>query len=98
MPKTKPTPCPSELRSFTKRDVRLLDADELRLLVRIMDNTNESFNTGRDETEVMDAQGILDLHWAAEDNGGWDGFEAWWSEERMEALKAWNRIQKRAQS
>lgn len=86
----------SGLHSFTKRNIQLLDRDELLKLARIVENTSGDWTTSFDDV-VVDAQAILDLHWAAEDAGGWDGFEAWSYADPTEAIRAYNKIVKRAQ-
>lgn len=75
------------------RDARRLTVDELRSLVNVANNQNETFATGPTEGG-MDAQGILDLHHAAADNGDWDGIQAFWENEPEKAHAAWTRVQR----
>lgn len=56
---------------YSTRDARLMTADDLRKLVRSIDNQNEGINSS------LDAQGMLDLEWACWDGGTWDGFAGW---------------------
>lgn len=71
---------------YSTRDARLMTADDLRKLVRSIDNQNEGINS------VLDAQGMLDLEWACWDGGTWDGFAGWRSYEPEAADGAFDRV------
>jgi len=78
---------------FDSRDIRCLSVDSLRRLVRIANNTHEDLNNPYGQT--LDAQGILDLAWAADD-AGIDGFEAYLVMARIKALEVWSEATRQA--
>lgn len=71
---------------YSTRDARLMTADDLRKLVRSIDNQNEGINSS------LDAQGMLDLEWACWDGGTWNGFDAWCMYEPEEANEAFDNV------
>lgn len=73
------------MSKITHRDIRLCTADEIRTLHNVLDNQAESL------WDDIDAQGVLDMHWAAAD-AGWDGWQAFLEEEPRVARKAYDAI------
>lgn len=82
------------MTAINSRDIRLLTADGLRALVRVMNATHEDLNLGTPEAP-LDAQAILDLHWAASD-ADYDGFGAWLEDLNSEGCRGHDNAAKRA--
>jgi hypothetical protein len=67
------------------RDARRLTADDLRILVRVLNSEREEW------WDHVDTQGALDMYWAY-DEAGWVSWQSFWEEDQIAARRAYAKV------